>query len=483
MKGRCIALAGAVAALALLSAPPSPAQTATGGAAGLSQQEAREIARDAYVYAYPLVLTEVTRRVMTNVERPQGLRGPMNQVAHARGSPDASFADLAHPAADTLGSMMFADVSKEPLVVSVPDPQGRYYRLALLDMWSEVFAVRGKRTGATAAQTFAVVGPHWQGRLPRGVGAIRSPTAIVVLTGRTQADGTKPDLAAAHRFQDGIRAVPLAQHGQRHAPPKGRVDAQRDMGAPSGQVERMDAAAFFALFAELMKENPPHAADYPVLERLRRIGIEPGKGFALAAAPAPVQQALKAAPAEAAKRIKAAFARSGVLASGWRSLAGVGSYGTDYLQRAAIAWAGLGAGVPEDVIHAIAFADADGQPLSGERSYVLHFRKDQLPPVNAFWSLTLYDDGQRLAANPIDRHALSDRDKLWYGDDGSLDLIIQREAPGGAKDANWLPAPAGGPFALMLRLHWPRPEALKAAWTPPPVRQQEPDGVGSRALR
>jgi hypothetical protein len=246
----------------------------------------------------------------------------------------------------------------------------------------------------------------------------------------------------------------------------------------------MDAATFFALLADLMKENPPHATDYPILARMKRIGIEPGKAFAPATAPRDVQRALEAAPPEALKLIKAASARSGVLSSGWRTnLAAVGTYGSEYLQRAGMAYAGLGANVAADLVQSMAVADADGQPLGSDTSYVLHFGKHQLPPVRAFWSLTVYDDRQLLAANPIDRYALGDRDKLRFNDDGTLDLYIQRESPGADKESNWLPAPASGLFTMTLRLYWPKPEVLDGKWSPPPLRPQEPEGVIGRALR
>ncbi|HWE20505.1 MAG TPA: DUF1254 domain-containing protein [Hyphomicrobiaceae bacterium] len=478
-----VSVSAALWTLAVLPAPSSLAQTGAGTAPGVSPQEAREIARDAYIFAYPMVLTEITRRVMTNVERPEGLHSPMNQIAHARTLTNASFTDTVRPSADALHSLMFLDVSKEPMVLSVPDSGGRYYLLPLLDMWTDVFASRGKRSSGTAAQTFAVVGPHWQGRLPNGIGAVRSPTALVVLVGRTQVGG-KADFAAVHKFQNGIKAVPLRHYGKPYTPPRGRHNPQQDMSAPPDQVERMDAATFFALFAELMKENPPHPTDYPILARLKRIGIEPGKAFAPAAAPREVQRALEAAAPDALKLIKAAFARSGVSSNGWRThLAAVGTYGADYLQRAGLAYGGLGGNVATDAVHPTAVAGADGQQLSSDRSYVLHFAKDQLPPARAFWSLTVYNDRQLLAANPIDRYALGDRDKLQFNDDGTLDIYIQRESPGADKESNWLPAPASGPFTVTMRLYWPKPEVLDGKWSPPPVRPQEPEGVVGRALR
>jgi hypothetical protein len=447
----------------------------------VSEQEARDIARDAYVYAYPMLVMEMTRRVGTNVEKPDGTRAPMNQIANVRAFPTPSFTDVVRPNADTLYSPMFFDVSKDPMVFSVPDSGGRYYLLPMLDMWTDVFAVPGKRTTGTGAQTFAVVGPHWQGQLPKGMDAIKSPTSIVFLLGRTQTDG-KSDYAAVHKFQDGLKAVPLSHYGKPYTPPKGPVNPALDMSSPSGQVRNMDAATFFATFAELLKANPPHANDYPVLARLKRIGIEPGKSFSLASASPEIRRALEGAVPDSLEDIEASVRRSGVLANGWRTnLTAIGTYGTDYLSRAGIAFAGLGANPIEDAVYPSLFADANGDTLSADRRYQLHFDKDQIPPVNAFWSLTMYDERQLFAANPIDRYAIGDRDKLTFNPDGSLDLYVQRESPGQDKESNWLPTPASGTFTMNLRLYWPKREVLEGVWVPPPVLPAE--GVGGRALQ
>jgi hypothetical protein len=438
----------------------------------LSTDEIHSIAREAYIYAYSMVLADITMRVGTNVAEPAGLRAPLNQMAHARAFPDASFTDVVRPNADTLYSVMFFDVSKEPMVFSVPDSGGRYYLLEMLDMWTDVFTVPGKRTTGTGPQTFAVVGPRWQGKLPADVKEYRSPTGLVFLIGRTQTNG-KADYAAVHKFQDGIKAVPLSAYGQAYTPPRGTVNPQQDMSAPPDQVAKMDPAAFFALFAELMKENPPHANDYPIFDRMKRIGIEPGKSFSLADASPDVQQALKAAP-EAFKVVEAAFRTSGTLANGWRTnLTAIGTYGTDYLHRAAVAFAGLGANTIEDAVYPTAFADADGQPFDSGRRYVLHFDKDRIPPVRGFWSLTMYDQRQLFAANPIDRFAIGDRDKLAFNTDGSLDLYVSRESPGPEKESNWLPAPASGPFTMNMRLYWPKAEVIYGRWSPPPVKRAD----------
>ena len=459
--------AGAVMlAGALTLAPSAHAQ------APVSAEDAREIARDAYVYAYPLVLMEVSGKVATNVAAPPGnTDAPLNQFGHARAFPDPAFTVVVRPNADTLYSSLIYDVAKEPLVVTVPDSGGRYYLLPMLDKWSDVFAVPGSRTTGNGAQTFAIVGPGWRGELPAGVTRYDSPTAGGWIGGRVQTNG-KTDYAAVHAFQGGLTAVPLSAYGKPFTPPKGPVDAKLDMSAPPDQVDRMDGAAFFALFAELMKKNPPHANDYPILDRMRRIGIAPGQSYVPSAQSKAVQEAIAAAPAEALPRIKAAWSHAGVLANGWRTnLTAIGTYGTDYLHRAGVAFGGLGANAPEDAVYPTAFADSEGRPLDSGRRYVMHFTKAQLPPVRAFWSLTMYDERQLFTENPIGRYAIGDRDTLAFNPDGSLDLLIQRGSPGKDKEANWLPAPASGNFTMNMRLYWPQAGIIAGDWSPPPVRR------------
>jgi hypothetical protein len=437
----------------------------------ISSQEAQEIALDAYLYAYPMVLMQITRDVSTNVSEAEGLHAPINQLAHARTFPDPSFTDVVRPNADTLYTALSFDVSKEPLIISVPASNGRYYLLPWLDWWTDIFTVPGSRTTGDEAQTFAIVSPDWKGKLPDNVREYRSPTALGLLIGRTQTNG-KADYDAVHRFQNAMKAVPLSAYGKDYIPPKGHVNPKQDMSAPPDQLEKMDAKTFFTIFTNLLKTNPPHANDYPIIDRLKHLGIEPGKDFSFDSAPKIVQDALNAAPAAGLKQIKRIFTSSGVAANGWRTnLTAIGTYGTDYLRRAGVAYAGLGANVVQDAVYPTAFSDANGHPFDSDHKYVLHFDKDQIPPVRGFWSLTMYDQRQLFAANPINRYAIGDRDKLNYNPDGSLDLYIQRESPGKAKEPNWLPTPAKGPFTMNLRLYWPKLEVLDGTWSPPPVNR------------
>ena len=473
LSGGSLLVASALIGEALVTATSKPAnaQAIAATPADLSSDLISEIATSAYTYAYPLILMELTRRIASNVaDTRQFSKAPMNQFAHLPAFPDASFTDVVRANVDTLYSLLWFDVSQEPLLISVPNSAGRFYLLEMCDMWTDVFDSPGKRTTGTEAQVLAIAGPRWQGQLPAEANLIRSPTAIGWIIGRTQTNG-KADYDAVHKFQTGVVATPLSQWGKPYQPPAGRINPDWDMKTPPvDQVEKLSPAAYFSLFAELTALNPPHANDYPILHQVRRIGIEPGKPFAFDSASPEIKRALTAAGPAALNAIKAKIAKAGVASAGWRTnLTAVGTYGADYLSRAGVAYLGLGANTIEDAVYPTAFTDADGKPFSSDSRYILHFNKDQIPPVRAFWSLTMYNEKQLLAANPIDRYAIGDRDKLVFNPDGSLDLYIQRESPAGDKEPNWLPAPASGPFTMNLQLYWPKAEIREGSWMPPGV--------------
>jgi hypothetical protein len=440
----------------------------------LSADEATEIAVEAYLYAYPLVVMDVTRRIGTNCQAADGTKmcAPMNQFAHAPGFPDATFTDVVRPNADTLYSSVWFDVTEEPLVIHVPDSRGRYYLLPMLDLWTDVFASPGKRTTGSAEQTFAIVGPHFDGELPKGMDMVRSPTGMGWMIGRTQANG-KADFPSVHAFQAGLKAVPLSAWGEDYTPPRLVPAPKVSSDPPVEQVAKMTAAAFFARFGELTESNPPHANDNPVLARMKRLGLEPGKRFDFAKAPRKVQQGMKNAIPIASKKIKEGLVAgsSSQVVNGWlMMMPPIGTYGTDYLRRAQIAYGGLGANVIEDALYPSAVADAQGNPFDSDKEYVVHFPKGELPPVRAFWSLTMYNDQQAFADNPLNRYAIGDRDQLKMNKDGSLSIYIQRESPGKTKESNWLPAPKSGGFSMNLRLYWPEMAALNGRWKPPKVK-------------
>jgi hypothetical protein len=429
------------------------------------------LATDAYVYGYPLVTMEITRRVITNVAAVEGTRGPMGQIIKLRQYPDASFRDVTAPNADTLYTTSFFDVGQEPWVLSIPDMKDRYYLMPLLDGWTDVFEVPGKRTTGTGAQTYAVTGPGWTGALPSGVKELKSPTSIVWLLGRIYCTGTPEDYAAVHKLQDECKLVPLSSYGKAYTPPPGKVDPSIDMKtAVREQVNKMDAVAYFTLLCALMKNNPPATADAPELAKFAKIGIVPGKDFDASKLKADFR---KRVPEVAFDRIMLQFKVNKEVKNenGWGFITKTGIYGTDYLMRAFVTAIGLGANRPQDAVYPTSQKDAEGRAYSGANKYVMRFAKDQLPPVNGFWSLTMYDSAYFFVNNPINRYSISARQSLISNPDGSTDLYIQKDSPGKDKESNWLPAPAGD-FILMLRMYWPNeknPSIIDGSWKIPPV--------------
>jgi len=235
------------------------------------------LATDAYIYGYPLVTMEMTRRVMTNVAAPEGTRAPIGQLVKMREYPTAAYRDVTAPNADTLYTTAWFDVGKEPWVLGIPDMKDRYYQMPLLDGWTTVFQVPGKRTTGTGAQTYAITGPGWSGTLPAGVKEYKSPTSIVWLLGRIYCTGTPEDYAEVHALQDQVKLVPLSSYGSPYTPPPGKVDSSIDMKtAVRDQVNRLSANDYFSLFAELLKANPPSPADTPALAKYAGIGLTPG---------------------------------------------------------------------------------------------------------------------------------------------------------------------------------------------------------------
>jgi hypothetical protein len=438
----------------------------------VSPDEAQVIAQEAYIYLYPLVTMDVTRRRAINMapDKEPGF-GPMNLFNHVRAYPDANFREVVRPNFDTLYSTAWLDLTQGPVIVSAPDTAGRYYLLPVLDMWTDVFASPGKRTSGTAAGSFAIVPPGWHGTLPPGVQRIDAPTPYAWVIGRTQTNGPD-DYAKVHKIQDGYRVTPLKDWGKTPSVPKAVIDPNLDMKTPPlTVVNTMPASEFFRYGTELMKTNPPHATDWSLIARMKSIGLEPGKSFDASKLDPANKDAFAKGAAEGLKLMEEKVRTLARVSNGWQmNTDSMGVYGDYYLKRAIVAMLGLGANQPEDAIYPLAIADAAGQPLKGGQKYVLHFDKSALPPVNAFWSVTMYDAEGFQIANPLNRFAIGDRDALKYNADGSLDLYIQPETPGAEKASNWLPSPKTGVLGVTMRLYAPKAEALDGRWNPPAIK-------------
>ncbi len=438
----------------------------------LTEAEAVKLVAEAYVYGYPLVLMDASRQVMTAVPKPTTRAAPINQFNDSKEFPDATFTNVVSPNADTLYSFSWLDLSKEPLVLSLPDTGDRYYLMQMLDGWTNVFASPGTRTTGNRKGDYAIVGPRFNGTLPNGVEEIKSPTSLVWIIGRTQTNG-KSDFAAVRALKAQYKLTPLSAWGRDYTPPA-EVPVGPNAVAKMPPVERvakMDAAAFFARLTDLLSDNPPAAADKAMVAKLAKIGIVPGALFDTAKLEPTVARELERGAVAGRDSILAEARKpQGKVVNGWDMIMNIGRYGTNYPFRAVVALVGLGANLPDDAIYPRAIVDSEGNPLSGASRYTIHFPKGQFPPVGAFWSITMYNAKQFFVDNPINRYAIGDRDKLKFNEDGSLTLYVQNESPGKGRESNWLPAPTDS-FNLFMRLYWPKQAILDGTWKPPAVER------------
>lgn len=435
----------------------------------LTEQEAYEIGMEAYAYFHPIITMDITRKVTTNIPSTVNPSfGPMNQFNHSKTFPDAKFREVVRPNFDTLYSSAWIDVSKEPMVISVPDTKGRYYVMPIYDMWTDCFASLGSRTSGTKAHNFLLVPQCYKGKVPTGMTKVIAPTNTVWIINRIQTNGPK-DYKFVNGLQAGFKVTPLSKWGTKYKKTNPAIDKSVDIKtAPFDQIVQMPADRYFAYGAELLKQYPPHLTDVGMIERLKRIGMVPGQSYNLSKQPADVQKAIRNAAKDGLVQLKNALKTMGDVRHNWTlSTNTIGVYGNAYLKRGMITLVGLGALPAEDAIYPVALADKDNKKIMGEHNYVLHFDKDKIPPVNAFWSLTMYDDEGFQVANKLNRFAIGDRDDLKFNKDGSLDIYIQHESPGKAKESNWLPAPAKGVLGLTLRLYSPKAKVLSGGWVPP----------------
>ena len=438
----------------------------------LTPQEAQSIAKEAYIFGYPLVLMNITLERLSNVPQAGELHAPLNQFAHLPEFPDANFKEVVRVNNDTLYSSAVLDLSQEPIILHVSDTQGRYYLLPMLDAWSNVFASPGKRTTGTEANDFAITGPFWEGTLPEGVTELESPTEMVWIIGRTQTNGAE-DYDFVHSIQQGYTLTPLSSFGIPYTLPQNvPTDSTIDMvTAPVEQVDLLDMNTFFNTMAMVMKTNPPAPEDAGMIVKFEKIGLIPGQEFDSSNLDPEVISAIESGAISGRQKLESNITNLVTIENGWAKMLNIGSYGTDYLSRAAIALWGLGANVPEDAIYPAIFNDSDGNAFNGANNYMIHFPEGQTPPVNAFWSLTMYGEDSFTVENPIDRYTIGDRSELVYNDEGSLDIYIQHESPDG-NESNWLPAPDDN-FNLLMRLYWPSQDVLDGTWELPIIEKIE----------
>jgi len=343
----------------------------------------------------------------------------------------------------------------------------------MLDAYTNTFAAPGSRTTGTKAQSFLLVGPTgWNGTIPRDAARIDAPTNTVWVVGRLQANGPI-EYPAVHALQKGFHLTPLTEAAVAKVSSVPSLNIQDPPTGPPELVSVMGAEAFFTRAASLLALNPVSPEDEELLARLARIVVVPGQRFEWHDLPSATRLELSTA-IPTAKRILEMNARDlpfTTLVNGWSvPPPTIGNFGTQYLERAAIAMIGLGANLPDDAIY-LNCQTVDGQPLSGGERYVVHFAAGDLPPVRAFWSITVYGKAGFFVPNSIDRYAMHGWDNMTHNVDGSLDVFIQSSPPAQGT-SNWLPTPTNGTFSLMTRLYWPTEQILNGTWAMPAVKFQ-----------
>ena len=425
---------------------------------------------EAYLYGYPLVMMETTRLQSANHI------GPENQLRLVRQFPNAQFKDVVRPNVDTLYTTAFLSMKEGPWVFEMPANDKRYELMPFMDAWTNVFASPGTRTMGNQGASFLLVGPTWQGQVPKGMTILKSPTDMVWLIGRTQTNGAA-DFETVHALQNRLRLTkwPSPENttsanteSKRDAKPDWQVSLEPSI-APVAQMKALSTPEFFNRLMHLMVSHPASKEDAPLIERLAQLEIKPGQAVHLS-----WSNALSFSLGRwiANQRVMQALNTKAQGGSWSYPPLNLGRYGTDYNTRAAVAMVGLGANLPEDAMYPNTALDHQGQALNGKHRYRLHFAANALPPVKAFWSITAYGADEFLIDNPMQRFAIGDRDPLVFNADGSLDLWVQATPPSQKEAAvNWLPVQMGAPFLLNARLYWPEDKALNGQWKMPAVER------------
>jgi len=442
-------------------------------AADVSPTEARAIAREAYIYGYPMVDSyRILNAYFVNRESPE-FKAPWNQLLNISRVYTPEDKAVQTPNSDTPYSMVGMDLRAEPIVLSVPPiEKNRYFSIQLIDLYTHNFDYIGSRATGNDGGSFLIAGPKWTGATPRGVRKVfRSETDLVLAIYRTQLLNST-DLDSVKKVQAGYKAEPLSTFlGQSPPAPAPAVDFIK----PPTPAELKSSLQIFNVLNFLLQFCPTAPSEKALMERFAKIGVGAGKTFDGATLTPEMKQALEQGVADAWKEFaeyKRTQLDTGKVTSG-------DVFGTrealknNYLNRMSGAILGIFGNSQAEAMYPLYTVDAVGEKLDGTNRYTLRFAPGQLPPVNAFWSLTMYElPASLLVANPLNRYLLNSPmlPQFKLDADGGLTLLIQNESPGADKEANWLPAPKG-PFFMAARLYWPKEEARK--WTAPPLNRLE----------
>ena len=434
------------------------------------EEVAYVVGMEEYVYGFPLVISEITRQVETAVPKASELAAPINQFSRVRGYIPWNFVNVVRVSFNSLWSWAALDL-QEPVVITFPDTKGVPSAWRVLNNWTDVIATGGTRQPDMNAGDYLVVGPGWSGTPPVNIKkVIKSSTRYGWFIVEMAAAGPV-DFPKIHSLQDQLKITPLSAWGKPYTPPAYvPIDPSVDLSAtPYDQMRLMTGEMFFKKLAIALKDSPPYPEDTKMIDRLKKLGVEPGKDFD----PVKLDPVIRKGINEAPFMVWHKFATGPfetIGPNGWSNMLNIGRYGTDYQTRAFVAYFGLGAGVREDIVYPSTFVDSNGWALDGAHKYVAHFDKsDMALAANGVWSLSPYRENFYVH-NTLERYGLPPGNPK-YNTDGSLDIYLQATSPGSGKEANWLPIPASGMINLTLRIYDPRPEALDPAHKFPPIQR------------
>lgn len=426
-----------------------------------------ETVEDAYVYAFPLVIMDATKISATNTEEVDSEKAPVNQFIHSVALADAQFRTVVTPNVDTIYSQVWYDLSEEPMVYELPETD-RFCKVQVLDGWTNTAAVLDK------AGAYAITLSTWEGELPEGVTRIDVPTSMAWSITRIVLSGEE-DLPNVYAIQEKMKLMPLSDYisGDIYEPPKGSYSEENDY-VPVDKVLSMGPVTFFNKANELMVKNSPAAADKEMLEKIAAVNVGPGMEFDTSVLTGDVTENWKTMLTEIRLRIIKEGQKFSKKLGQWDYFGEpIGDFNTEYAYRALVALAGLGANTVEVALYPKIEQDADGNTLTGEKSYLLHFESYPQVLEGGFWSVTAYGDDDFLIDNPMDRYCINDRSDLKANDDGSVDIILSEDAP--EDTTNWLPVGDGG-FHLYMRIYTPDMDALDT-WTAPAITEIDPSNV------
>jgi hypothetical protein len=428
----------------------------------IKELDAFSIGVQAYIWGFPAWMDQQNTVLSVSVEDPDGMRAPWNMFVHATRLYGPEYRIVQSPNNNTIYATACVDLAQEPIIITVPDFKGRYYTFQLVDKYTNNFGYISQRTKGFREQVYAFCGPGWSGKLPAGVERIDVPTVEMTLLGRIGIDGEE-DMPEIRALQARLRLVPLSQFGKDYRPGRVPVPEWKQYTGP---------LAYFELLGDIISKNRPPDYERGLMGLFERIGLSPDYGFDPARLDQDTKRGLERAIPVARAIIEARSKAMSRLVNGWSMLPGLKEYyGTSYLDRAAVAWKTIYALNPEEAVYATAWSDEQGESLDASKHrYIIRLAKDHRPPVDAFWSITMYGADGYMVENAIKRYSIGSRTKgLKFEADGSLAIYIQNDSPGRYKESNWLPAPKE-PFYLVLRMYLPKQEVINGQYEIPPVK-------------